>query len=75
MFVPSLLQIISALPGVSLRPVRLILSTQRALRYAEDAGKWTIQLWSENIEYGCPAGPREGCRDGDRVLPSTQLTR
>src|ERR1051325_9841911 len=32
-------------------------------------------LWSENVEYGSPSGSGEGCRDGDGVLTSTQLSR
>ena len=34
-----------------------------------------VTLWSDNVEYGSPSGPRQGRRDGDRVLAPTQLTR
>ena len=33
------------------------------------------RLWSENVEYGCSPGSRQGRRDGDRVLSSTELAR
>src|ERR1041385_3725345 len=33
----------------------------------------SVNLWSENIEYGSPASSGERRRDGDRVLTSTQL--
>ena len=40
-----------------------------------DSRNWTVELWSENVEYRRPTGSRQGRRDGDRVLSSTQLPR